>query len=192
MNKTLRIVVAAIMLLAVLILAGNQAAGAGFLTVPDVIGALQGNSSSGLGAPNAQPGTVKPPPVVVPPITGPGTYSVGGICTFRVITLADTISLHADWLPYSTLGKRPQNIASYLAGVCRAIYVQKAAGVIDLVGASDGQIEICFAAVPNTTGTIYVYVDKTQTWTALQTTVQDGLACAPAQYTGKYVLVIEQ
>lgn len=147
---------------------------------------------AGLPGPNPQPGTVKPPPVVVPPVTGPGTYSVGGICTFRVITLAGTISLHADVLPFSTLGTKPENIAGYVAGVCRATYVEKTAGVMDVVGASDGQIEVCFAAIPNTTVKIYVYVDKTKTWTALETTVQNGLACAPAQRTGKYVLVTEQ
>lgn len=189
MHKNLRIVIAAMILVAILLLARNPSAWAGFLRAPNEAASTQMQPASGLAALNLRPGTVKPPPAVVPPITAPGTYSVGGICTFRVIQLAESISLHADLLPFTTLGKRPESVLTYLAGVCRAIYTQAGTGIIDL-SATDGQVEICFAAIPNTTGSIFVYNDKT--WTALTTTVQDGLACAPAQQTGKYVLLVEK
>ena len=189
MNKTLRILIAIVLLATILFLARDQIAQAGAgLVRPKTEAVLGQNQTTSLLDPG-DPGSVKPPPVVAPPITGPGTYSVGGICIFRVLELASDVTLHADWLPYSTLGKRPQKIASYLAGVCRAIYTKVGAGIIDLTSA-DGEVDVCFAAIPSITGKMYVYNDKA--WTALDTTVEGGLACAPAQQTGKYVLVTEQ
>ncbi len=188
MSKGLRLVVTVIFVLGVLLLARGQMAWAGALPAWNFGAVVQNPAAANAAAPDA-PGTVKPPPVVAPPISGPGTYSVGGVCTFRVIQLATSITLHADLLPFATLGKQPDNIASYLAGVCRAMYVKVGAGVIDALG-SDGEVQICFAAVPNTTGKIYVYNDKT--WTGLTTTSDNGLECAPAQQTGKYVLVTEK
>ena len=188
MHKYIRAILAAIVLVGIVLLGRNGMAWAGNL--PSASGVVP--QSQGLPAAEnaaAEPGSVRPPPVVVPPIQTPGTYSVGGVCTFRVIEIANNVALHADLLPFATLGKRPPNIASYLAGVCRAIYTKVGAGVIDL-GPTDGQVEVCFAAVPDTTSKIYVYNDKT--WTALDTTVQDGLACAPAQQSGKYAMVTEQ
>jgi len=134
------------------------------------------------------PGTVKPPPVAAPPVTSPGTYSVGGVCTFRVIQLSTDITLNADLLPYSSLATQPDNISSYQAGVCRANYDKVGVGVTDI--AAPDSVQVCFAGVPNTTGKIYVYNDKT--WAALATTADGGLLCAPAQQTGKYVLVTEK
>lgn len=189
MNKTVRILIAVALLATILFLGRDQIARAGAALVGPKSDTMPAQDRPASLFADRDPGSVKPPPVVAPPITGSGTYSVGGICTFRVIELASDVTLHADVLPYATLGIRPQNIASYLAGVCRAIYTKVGAGVIDLTG-SDGQVEICFAAIPNATGKLYVYNDKA--WTALDTTTEAGLACAPAQQTGKYVLVTEQ
>ncbi len=112
-----------------------------------------------------------------------------------MLELTSGYTLGADLLPYTSLGTRPDTISSYLAGVCRAVYNETGVGTISDLG-SNGQVEICFAPGPNTTGTIYVYnpwhtatgPSKGETWTALPTKLDGGLLCAPAQQTGKYFL----
>jgi hypothetical protein len=142
-----------------------------------------------------QASTVQVPSTVLPLIAVTGAYSVGGVCTFRVLELAQDVSLNADLLPYESLGKRPDGISGYLAGVCRAVYNQGSKGVIDTLG-TDSQVQVCFAPGPDATGTIYVYnpwqtavgPSTGETWTPLPTTPDGGLLCAPAQQTGKYFL----
>jgi hypothetical protein len=185
MGKGLRIAVAVIFVLGILLLARGQMAWAGGLPLLGAGGFAQGPSASGLAAPNPAPGTVRPPPVVAPPIGGPGTYSVGGVCTLKVDFLAPDVSVHAGLLPFASVGEPPSDVQRYLAGVCQVNYVKAGEGLTDLTGA-DGSVTICFASVPGTTDKIYVYADHT--WTALDTTVADGLACAPATKTGRYVL----
>jgi len=139
--------------------------------------------------------TVQVPSTVLPLIAVTGSYSLGGICTFRVYELAQDVTLNADLLPYESLGNRPDTIDGYLAGVCRGVYNQGSKGVIDELG-SDSKVEICFAPGPDATGTIYVYnpwqpavgPSSGETWTALPTKPDGGLLCAPAQQTGKYFL----
>ena len=184
MGKGLRIGVAIIFVLGVLLLARGQMAWAGGLPVWNSGAVGQNPAAANAVAPDA-PGTVKPPPVVVPPISGAGTYSVGGVCTIEVISLAADVSVHAVLLPLNTVGKQPDEVARLLAGVCQVNYVKSGAGLTDLAPA-DGSVKICFSAIPTTTDKIYVYADKT--WTALDTTVENGLACAFATKTGRYVL----
>ena len=157
---------------------------------------LNNPGAGGPAAPSAGPGTVRPPGVFVPAIGAQGIYSVGGVCTFRIIEALHTgYSLSADLLPFASLGKNPAEILSDLAGVCRAEYTQTGVGIIDSLG-TNGQVEICFASVPNTKGVIYVYNPyqtatgpaNPETYTALPTTPDGGLLCAPAQQTGKYFL----
>jgi hypothetical protein len=147
-------------------------------------------------APSTQAGTVKTPGITVPGIGAPGVYSVGGVCTFRIIQALDEgYSLTADLLPFESLGKNPPEILSDLAGVCRAIYEETTAGIIKDLG-THGQVEVCFAPVPNTKGVIYVYNPyqtevgpaQGETYTPLDTKSEDGLLCAPSQQTGKYFL----
>jgi hypothetical protein len=135
-----------------------------------------------------EPGTVKPPPVVVPPINAPGTYSAGGVCTVIVQSISDPTSLHVNLLPFDTVRDRPQETERYRAGVCQLVFVKNGQGVTD-VTAVDAVVKVCFAAIPNETNQIYVYVWQTQTWFALETTVENGLACAPATKTGRYVMM---
>ena len=80
---------------------------------------------------------------------------------------------------------RPNETQRYLAGVCQLTFVKQGKGVTDITP-DDAVVKVCFAAVPNTTDKIYVYDDHQ--WFALETTVENGLACAPATKTGKYVL----
>jgi hypothetical protein len=187
MNRILRIGLAAIFLIAILVLAQRQMVVAGSLPASIFGGVLRSPAASGAAAPNLDPGTVKPPPAAT---TG------GGVCIFRVIQpLESGFSLAQNLMPFNSLGNKPDEIVSYLAGVCRAIYSQTGVGVIDDLG-SHGQVQICFASVPNTNGVIYIYNPyqtetgpaSGETYTALTTTPDGSLLCAPAQQTGKYFL----
>ncbi|MBI1856459.1 MAG: hypothetical protein HYR93_11440 [Chloroflexi bacterium] len=190
MNKAIRIGVAILVLAGILFLARNNIAWAG--NAPDVInraGQSQ-DQSAGLEA-NANPGSVKPPPVVAPPITKPGTYPVGGVCTVYVEQLADTVSLFAKLLPFDVLKNKPQDTSRYLAGVCDLTYHVSGKPAPEIAPA-DGNVKICFAALPNIAGKIYVYDGRV--WTALETVLESDnkLACAVAGKTGKYVLAAAQ
>jgi hypothetical protein len=185
MNKTVRIILAGLLLLGIVFLARNGIASAGAGMAEPKAQAVQSRPQSGGLFTDIEPGSVKPPPVVVPPVTGPGTYSVGGVCTVQVAQLASSVTLHAVLVPFSTLGKHPQDVGRYLAGVCQLNYTKAGAGITDLAPA-DGSVTVCFAALPNTTTKIYVFDGKT--WTALTTTLNNGLECAAASKTGRYVL----
>jgi hypothetical protein len=184
MHGVLRTIAVALVLLGIFALAQDPIAAAQAASAANQELASLYQRLSGLPQ-GREPGTVKPPPVVVPRVRAPGTYSVGGVCTLIVTAMADTVQMSANLLPYTTLGQQPATISAYLAGVCRVTYVKAGVGVINLA-AGDGTVKVCFASVPNVATTIFFYDDKT--WTALQTTVEDGLTCAPAQKSGKYVL----
>ncbi len=187
MSKALRFIVAAILLISILLLARSELASAGMLPGQKSGAAVPAQSDFALANAKGNPGTVKPPPVVVPPINAPGTYSAGGVCTVIVESIAQPMSLHVNLLPFSTVQDRPKETDRYRAGVCQLVFVKSGKGVTDVTPA-DAVVKICFAAIPNETDKIWVYVWETKTWTALETTVQNGLACAPATLTGRYVL----
>ena len=54
-----------------------------------------------------------------------------------------------------------------------------------------GDWKICFAAYPDKEMTIYLYLgdftDQESSWTPLETTIENGQACAHAFFTGVYV-----
>lgn len=190
MNKGIRFIIVGILLMGVLFLAGNQIASAGNLPWQSSV-VVQGQSASVLLDPNNRPGTVKPPPVVVPPITKPGTYSVGGVCTLYVEQLAENVNLYAKLLPFDVLNKRPDNISRYLAGVCDLTYHVSGKPAANLTP-DEGTVKICFAALPKIKSKIYVYDNKA--WTALDTTLDETtkLECAVASKTGRYILAASQ
>ncbi|HEY9151400.1 MAG TPA: hypothetical protein VIN60_00835 [Anaerolineales bacterium] len=185
MNKSIRFISAAILLLGILLLAGNQIVAAGKLPWQNGI-VVQSQNASAMLAPGNHKGTVLPPPVVVPPISGTGNYSVGGVCTVLVQQLESDITLHAILLPFNTLQGKPTKTTSYLAGVCDLRY-QLSGKPLPSLTSTQGNVQICFAQVPNTTAQIYAF--DGQVWTALTTTLVNGLECASASESGKYVLV---
>lgn len=184
MTTAVRVAIAVVVLLGVVMLARNQVAWAGNQPVQGQAVARQEQVAPAVA--DAKPGSVKPPPVVVPPITKPGNYSVGGVCTVIVDQIVSTVTLHVNLLPFDSVHNRPVETKRYLAGVCQVKFVMSGKGVTD-VTPQDATVKICFAAIPNTTDNLYVYDDHS--WFPLDTTVQNGLACAPATKTGKYVLV---
>ncbi len=187
MSKVIRFAAAAVLIISVLLLAQSQFASAG-QKADQQSNAAQSQGGLVPASAKGEPGTVKPPPVVVPPINAPGTYSAGGVCTVIVESIAQPMSIHVNLLPFSTVQDRPKETERYRAGVCQLLFVKSGKGVTD-VTPTDAVVKICFAAIPNETNKIYVYVWETKTWFALDTTVQNGLACAPATKTGRYVLV---
>jgi hypothetical protein len=191
MNKATRIIIAALLLLGILFLARNSVVWAGVSSAATNNAADQSQVAAQNANPN--PGTVKPPPVVVPPITKTGTYAVGGVCTIIVEQLADTTSLHAQLLPFDVLKARPDGTSRYLAGVCDLTY-HISGKLVSNITSTDGTVQVCFAALPNITSKIYVYDVKSSTWTALDTTLSSDnlLECAVASQTGRYVLAATQ
>jgi hypothetical protein len=193
MNRSIRFIVAAIFLIGALALAQGQIAWAGG-SLGQVLNGALGSPAAAPNVAPALPGTVNPPPVVVG-IAAPGTFAVGGVCTFHVIRMDPGYSISADLLPFASLGTQPDTIQNYLAGVCRAIYTEAGKGTIDSLG-THGEVQICFASVPDTNGVNYLYNPwqtltgpaSGETYTALTTTADGSLLCAPAQDTGKYFL----
>jgi hypothetical protein len=55
---------------------------------------------------------------------------------------------------------------------------------------ADGSWTICFAARPDKEMTIYYYLgdltNYASQWIALESTTENGMVCAPAQFTGMY------
>lgn len=138
-------------------------------------------------------GTVKPPPPgIVIPVTGAGTYAVGGVCTvtveYKADGLSDEVSLE---VPVEKSRSVPFPVSDgkiHLPG-CHVLHYQFEQIKSEMTPA-DGSWTICFAARPNKTMTIYYYLDDLETvvpiWIPLETTVESGIACAPAYYSGVY------
>jgi len=148
-------------------------------------------------------GTIITPPYAVT-ITDSADYSVGGICTFTVvykqpyqsdeIHVAEAFDPNGDQVDDYNLqgfGSFPDPDALlYLPG-CHVLHYR--AGEITRYEktSSQGEWEICFAARPDKDMTIYYYLgdekDQASAWTPLETTTENGIACAPAFFTGVYV-----
>lgn len=147
--------------------------------------------------PQPGPGSVQPPdfPNV---ITQSGAYAMGGICTLDVYYKVDNLSDNL-WQEFpiedNVIVSFPENNDILFFPGCHVLHYELTE-VQKYMGPEKGTWKICFAAAPDKTMTIYFYesllhVDNheniTPPWTALPTTVENGLACAPAEYTGVYV-----
>ena len=156
-------------------------------------GGVGGDQDTGFGV-----GSILPPSNSIT-ISGSGGYSVGGICTLIVEYKRDNIQdkVHVqdpidqdpgDWdanIPFPT-----ENGLLYQPG-CHVLHYQDGELVRwEQSTEEDGSWTICFAARPDKEMTIYYYladlVDHASQWIALDTTVESGRACAPAQFTGMY------
>jgi hypothetical protein len=140
---------------------------------------------------------VAPPPVgsIAPPPTNTrirqsGAYSVGGICTLEVIykkpNLSDDVFVEIPTKDTKVVPFPDDKAFLYLPG-CHVLHYEPL-----MMHTTDdmGSWKICFAEVPGKKTTIYYYLDDKSTitppWVALPTTVEDGQACAPANWTGVY------
>lgn len=138
-------------------------------------------------------GTVPKPPRKVN-ITKPGTYSVGAICSaiidYYIPGLDDNLHIQ---FPTQNTEVVPFNADNgdllYLPG-CHFLHFREGR-VKDLMTPEEGDWKICFAARPGKEMTIYFYRDNNTevipAWEPLETTIENGLACAPvADYSGVY------
>lgn len=143
---------------------------------------LQGNPD------DKEPGSVKPPPSKRPHITKPGKYSIGGVCILEIISLSKGISVSTQLLDYTSVPKPPENAGNFLAGVCRVAFFSGQA-LIPALSAGQGEVNICFASIPNTAPTNYVWSDMDLQWYSQPTGMVEALNCSPAEITGNYVLI---
>lgn len=149
-------------------------------------------------APPIQVGTVMVTKSTSVRITEPGTYGAGGICElivdYYVPNLANELHVEEN-VEVSAQVPFPDNQGLlYLPG-CH-VYHYKNDQLVDEVTTDEGRWEICFAAVPGKQTTIYFYYADndiehvTSVWTALETRVEGGQACADTtDFTGVYTPV---
>ncbi len=183
MKQKIQFLIAVVMSIGVIFLASNRVAWANGMPAKESQ-VLQDPQRS-VAAVAAAPGSVRPPSIApIIPVTG-GVYSIGGVCVLELKNMSAEIKLDAELLALDVLEETPKEFTRYLAGVCSLAYQKSGELITDLVLA-DGNAEICFAALPQTPSQIYVYDDTT--WFVLETVLKDGMMCADASKTGKYVL----
>lgn len=181
MNKNIRFILVLIATLTLFVLASNPVAWAHFSSQP---------TDLATGWQNPQPewdpdqGSVRPPNCSGLTITASGIYSVCGMAVIDVkFKTNEDIELLA-----SIDTVIPVIVGDVTTGsVAIGCLVN---GVSD-TGPHDhhADIKICFAAPPKSELVIKFYDETTKTWTPLETTMKDGMACAIVNYSGKYVLV---
>jgi len=137
-----------------------------------------------------EPGSVKAPPKFVV-IKKSGTYSVGGFCTMDVSFDANDLKAVV-YMRRPLPGPLPDGVHKVRQG-CRVDYYQSQQPISELQ-TQMGSAKICFAAIPKKEMTIYFYDvnDTPPAWTALQTTVENRVACASASGTGIYIATFKK
>lgn len=195
MNKYVRVIIALALVLGIAVLAKDKVAWADPAAKEDA-SALSQNEASVL-PDKPDPGTVKPPRPKIE-FCESGIYSVGGVATFKVNSLAPGYCLEAFLHNKNyALGRIPDDAGKILANVTfLSVFYQ---GVFTYeVPPEDGDIEICFAVPPGKQAQIYFYNHYgphfgkgtgQPSWQPLQTTVEAGIACATAQTSGAYALI---
>jgi hypothetical protein len=142
------------------------------------------------------PGTVQPP-LTPNTITKSGSYSMGGICTllvnYKIAKLSDLFYVELPVQDDKTVTFPDNGDILFLPG-CHLLHFERNI-LQEHMGNEKGTWEICFAALPNKHMTIYYYEslihkdhveEITPPWNALPTTTKNGMACAPAEFTGVY------
>lgn len=145
--------------------------------------------------------------VLAPPsditITGSGTYAVGGICLVKtrydVQGLSDVVQVEYPKKHYTEETKTIP-FADYVNGNmfyypgCHVIHYKDLVvqDQVNKAQTKDGLWEICFAAIPGKTMTIYYYDDNLTTmvapWNPLETITANGMGCASlADFSAVYV-----
>jgi SdrD B-like protein len=148
----------------------------------------------------AEAGTVQPPPNEIN-VCVPGNYSLGGVSTLTVNQLATGYCLHAFlWNHSFALGRIPGGAGRILSAVTFVEYFYQGTFVYqyDVPGETDS-IQVCYAVPTGMQAQIYFFDhygprfghphQGQPSWMPLQTTIQNGIACAVAQTSGAYALI---
>jgi hypothetical protein len=129
-----------------------------------------------------QDGTTRPPNCEGLVIPVSGEYSLCGVAVVEVEINDEGVEVIVD------IEALPTDLDNVLAGT------------VNLKCLVDGEIHegrhdehaepvLCFAAPPDKEVVVKFYDESAGSWTSVETTVAAGQACAPANYSGKYVLV---
>lgn len=195
MGKYFRVLIAIALVLVIVLLAKNKAVWAGPAAQIKQSVLAEGQSSVSLDKPD--PGTVKPPPGEIT-VCEEGIHSVGGVATLEVTNLAPDYCLVAFLRNHAfALGRIPDGAGAVLADITflRVFYQSH---LIYELPEGDGQVQICYAVPPGKQAQIYFFDfygprfgERTgqPSWDPLETTIENGIACAPAQTTGAYALI---
>jgi len=184
MSKLFRIALVLGLVMVVTLLAGSSMAWAGF--IPGSNAPVVSNPANpALPLQKNGGGSVKPPPAALT-IRGAGSFSAGGFCLIKVEFLAPGFRIVVERSYYSGFGQPlPVPDGIFLSAICRLqFYNDHNSKLVDLPP-DLGNVQICFAAIPNRVGDIFVYTPPV--WTDLETGSDDLLACSPAPLSGYYV-----
>lgn len=195
MYKYLRVTIAIFLVLGIVLLARDQVAWAKLASQADPSVLPQVESAESLA--QRDPGSVRPPPAQVTACAD-GIHSIGGVSTLNVTDLAPGYCLAVFLRNHAfALGRIPDGAGEVLAHITflRVFYRGRLIYELPL---EDGQAEICYAVPPDKEAQIYFFDfygprfgERTgqPSWEPLATTVENGMACAPAQITGAYALI---
>lgn len=145
------------------------------------------------------PGTVQPPPSEIQ-VCSAGVYSVGGVSTLQVNQLAPDYCIHAFlWNHGFAVGRIPDGAGDFLAAVTFVEFFYQGTFVYKYdVPSEANSILVCYAMPVGKQGQIYFYDHYgpkfgqpagQPSWVPLETTIQNGVACAVAQTSGGYALI---
>lgn len=188
MSKFLRIILVVASVAVIAILAGAPVVWAGFAHGGNPAGAS--NVADPILNPwRRKPGSVKPPTSEILTIRTSGNFAVGGFCTFIVGSLSPNIIIEVEHSIIDALDLPwPDPGGIFLSPVCHVQYHDQFGNHLAGLQPGDGNIQICFAAIPDRIGDIFVDSKFfVPVWSDLPTTVDNVLACAPATESGFYV-----
>lgn len=150
----------------------------------------------------AEPGTVRPPPVNIT-VCVPGVYSLGGISTLQINQLAPNYCLHAFLRRHGfALGRIPAGVGSILSEVTfvEVFYQNTFVYRYDVPGETNS-IQVCYSVPGGKQAQIYFFDHYgprfgqppagQPAWQPLPTTIdpETETACAVAQTSGAYALI---
>lgn len=195
MNKYIRLTIMIILVLGIVFVAQNQVAWANqsadpSLSIeeahePSVLPAAKDDCKDKNKNKDKCDGTVKPPPKsLFIPVTG--EYSVGGFCTLSIVFNDPVITLDAT-IKTPLPRDLPDQVHKVRQGCLLTYYSSNQR--LDELPSNSGSATICFAAIPQQQTVVYFHntYAPNPTWVALETTVQNGVACAAAPKSGVYV-----
>lgn len=199
MGKYFRLSIVLILILVLTLLASSDLAWAGTgKGAGDVNRPAAGAGQAEVSADKPEPGTVKPPPGEVSVCEKNGIFSVGGVAVLQVNNLAPGYCLVAFLREHAfAVGRIPTGAGEVLADITFLRIFYHGELVYELPR-EDGQVIVCYAVPPGKTAQIYFLnfygprfgqAGGQPSWEPLETTVENGIACAPAQTTGAYALI---
>jgi hypothetical protein len=197
-NKYIRLTIMIAVVLGIVFVAQNQVAWANQAPAPGLSVRADGPSVVSAAKENCKDknknkdkcqGSVKPPPKsLLIPVTG--EYSVGGFCTLSITFNDPAVTLDAT-LQTPLPRDLPDKVHKVSQGCLLTYYSSQQR--IDEVSASAGSAKICFAAIPQQISVVYFYnlYAANAAWVPLETTVENGIACAAGPKSGVYVATFE-